>query len=200
MASEASAYEARADKKVCPVCGREQTFEEYRKSIRKCSRDTCKGAGQFRPAHVWDDVAGDFLGRLDAFVHDRDAHDAARLRDSLPPFRETHRAEYNAATGTMETVPIETSLWADVSTSFFERAEEFKRRHEDTLARLEEERVARIASEAASVQGVPKLNTAYKFINPLPPFHERQRIAHERRFMAYEDRIAEYEAKYGPRP
>lgn len=200
VASEAAAYEGKTDKRVCPTCGREQTFEEYRKDIRACTRETCRGAGTFRPAHVWDDVAADFIGRLDTFLRDRDRHAAARVRAALPPFRETHRLEYNAGSGTMESVPIEPSLWSDVATAFFERQKEFEERHAATLERQAAELKERQAAEAAAMQGGPKLNTAYKLSAPLPTFHERQRIAAERRNLSYEERIAEYEAKYGPRP
>lgn len=121
------------------------------------------------------------------------------MQASLPPFRLTSKVQFNPDTGTMETVPVEKSLWSDVAGDFFERQAAWESHHEETLARLEAERQERMAAEAAAMLGVPKLNTAYKFTHPLPDFYERQRIAEERRHMPYEERIAEYEAKYGPR-
>jgi hypothetical protein len=55
-AAEQARFNSIPDKKVCPNCGKEQSFDEYRKNIKKCQRDGCRGAA-YRPAKVWDEVA-----------------------------------------------------------------------------------------------------------------------------------------------
>lgn len=77
-AAQRAQYAARADKKVCAMCGREQTFEQYTKKIGQCQQSGCRGA-RFKPKFVWNEVATSFLERLDRKAHERELS-LARIR------------------------------------------------------------------------------------------------------------------------
>jgi hypothetical protein len=194
-AAEQARFNSIPDKKMCPNCGKEQSFDEYRKNIKKCQRDGCRGAA-YRPAKVWDEVANQFIERLDTFVRGSERRAEERFKASLPPFRQTTRLEFNADSGAMEAVPIEKQLWTEVEADFFSRQEEFEVRHQETLAKLEAERQKQIAKEAATMQGIPEMNK-YEMKTPLVPFYERQQMFADKKKMSFEEKMAEYEAKHG---
>jgi len=103
-------YEAKLNKKMCPSCKAEQSFEESRTHRNKC-RD-CKIP--FRHKLLWQDVQESFLQRAESKIREKEE----KLADLV--FRSTPRFRPSTA------IPVE---WKQVESSFMDRMEyDMKRR------------------------------------------------------------------------
>jgi len=170
------------DKKVCPSCHAVQSYAELKSGVKRCPRDSCKGA-LYRPKLLWSEVQGSFLGRWKDFQVKRDKHLAETIAEIQPPFRVTHRKVFNKETGEMEDQEIPKLRWEEVATNFLTRQEEVVQRLAAAAEAAKKER------ERVEAREKPKLNKAYKFSKPLPDFWTRQMQAVERVNLTFEERL-----------
>lgn len=65
-------FEARLDNKVCPQCGRVQSYEQFKENKRNC--EVCKEKPRYTPKIAWSAVKNDFYRRQQKQLEDIDYH------------------------------------------------------------------------------------------------------------------------------
>ena len=172
------------DKKVCPRCGGVQSFAEVKGKVKRCPRDTCGGA-LYRPKMLWSEVQGSFLGRWTSFIKDSKANLKKLEAEVRPPFRVTHRKVFNRETGEMEDEEIPKLKWDEVG-------DEFLKRQEEVVERLNARLAAAAAAKSAPIVFVKEKGRVSKFkpSKPFPDFDARQAAMLERRNLSFEERLA----------
>jgi rubredoxin len=180
-AAAAADYASNPDKKVCPSCGREQSFAEVQGGVRRCPAEPC-GRALYRPRMLWSEVQGSFLGRWKEGLVKKDKNLEKLDSETRPPFRVTHRRVFNRETGEMEEQEIPVLKWEEVGDAFLARQAEVVER----LAAAAE--AARAERDRKLPAGKPAMSK-YKFSKPLPDFFSRQAAMLERRNMTFEERL-----------
>jgi hypothetical protein len=126
-------YDARINKKQCPKCHTEQSYDEFVNHKTTC-RD-CKV--KFRHPVCWQEVGDQFLDRMESKQEERESKLADIESKTAPPFSLPVKAVYDPEYGVVRTVKPARQTWAHVSDSFLQRMENdaCKRKANSELAR-----------------------------------------------------------------